>query len=231
DTDLRVKPEELEQRGGAWYSDAAVSLIQSIYGDRRDIHTVNIRNNGTVKGLPDDAVIEVNALVGRHGALPLSVHDMPIHALGLMQSVKAYEQLTIDAVIKKDRALGIQALAVHPLVQSVEQAQLLFDDIVSENSDGEGRSLSMEAISRAKNGDFEGAKSLLEQADEKIAEAHKSQTALIQSEADGDKTEVTLLLIHAQDHLMNAITVSQMAKEFVDLYQKMSGGEAACIGA
>ena len=96
---------------------------------------------------------------------------------------------------------------------------------------GEGRSLSMEAIARAKKEDFDGAKALLEQADEKIAEAHKSQTSLIQSEADGQKAEVSLLLIHAQDHLMNAITISQMAKEFVDLYQKMSGGEASCIGA
>lgn len=96
---------------------------------------------------------------------------------------------------------------------------------------GEGRSLSMEAISLAKKEDFDGAKALLDQADEKIAEAHKSQTSLIQSEADGQKAEVSLLLIHAQDHLMNAITISQMAKEFVDLYQKMSGGEASCIGA
>ncbi len=85
---------------------------------------------------------------------------------------------------------------------------------------GEGRSLSMEAISLAKKEDFDGAKALLDQADEKIAEAHKSQTSLIQSEADGQKAEVSLLLIHAQDHLMNAITISQMAKEFVDLYQK-----------
>ncbi|WP_430886525.1 PTS lactose/cellobiose transporter subunit IIA [Fusibacter sp. JL216-2] len=96
---------------------------------------------------------------------------------------------------------------------------------------GEGRSLSMEAISLAKKEDFDGAKALLDQADEKIAEAHKSQTSLIQSEADGQKAEVSLLLIHAQDHLMNAITISQMAKEFVDLYQKMSGGETSCIGA
>ncbi len=96
---------------------------------------------------------------------------------------------------------------------------------------GEGRSLSMEAISKAKDGDFDGAKALAEQADEKIGEAHKSQTKLIQSEAEGKRGEVSLLLIHAQDHLMNAITVSQMAKEFIDLYQKLSGGELLCPGA
>lgn len=135
DESLKEKPAELEMRGGAWYSDAAVSLIQSIHGDIRDIHTVNIRNNGTVKELPDNAVIEVNAVIGKHGALPLAVNDMPMHALGLMQSVKAYERLTIETVIKKDRSLGIQALAVHPLVNSVDQAQKLFNDIVSENAE------------------------------------------------------------------------------------------------
>jgi len=133
DVSLKEKPVELEQRGGAWYSDAAVSLIQSIHGDYRDIHTVNIRNGGTIQELPSDAVVEVNALVGKHGTLPLSVDNMSIHALGLMQSVKAYEILTVDSVIKKDRTLAIQALAVHPLVDSVETAQELFEDIVREN--------------------------------------------------------------------------------------------------
>ena len=96
---------------------------------------MNIQNNGAIAGLPNDAVIEVNALIGKHGALPLSVAEMPMHALGLMHSVKAYEQLTVEAVVNKDRTLGIQALAVHPLVDSVEKAQLLFDDIVSENAE------------------------------------------------------------------------------------------------
>lgn len=135
DVSLNKKPEELEQRGGAWYSDAAVSLIQSIYGDHRDIHTVNIRNGSTIKELPSDAVIEVNAVIGKHGALPLSVDDMSIHALGLMQSVKAYEILAVDSVVKKDRTLAIQALAVHPLVDSVETAQAVFEDIVRENQE------------------------------------------------------------------------------------------------
>jgi len=134
DPDLDEKPEALEQRGGAWYSDAAVSLIQSIYCDLRDIHTVNIRNNGTIKELPEDAVIEVNAVVGKHGALPMAVGKLPLHATALMQAVKAYEELTIQAVVEENPKLGIQALAVHPLVGSVEQAKNVFNDIVNENS-------------------------------------------------------------------------------------------------
>ncbi len=85
--------------------------------------------------MPSDAVIEVNAVIGKHGALPLSVDDMSIHALGLMQSVKAYEILAVDSVVKKDRTLAIQALAVHPLVDSVETAQAVFEDIVRENQE------------------------------------------------------------------------------------------------
>ena len=134
DPALNEKPLELEQRGGAWYSDAAVSLIQSIYGDLRQVHTVNIQNRGTIGGLPDDAVIEVNALIGKHGALPLAVGQLPLSALGLIQSVKAYEQLTIEAVVKASPSLGIQALSVHPLVESVEQAKAVYKDIVEENS-------------------------------------------------------------------------------------------------
>ncbi|EAG9877164.1 PTS lactose/cellobiose transporter subunit IIA, partial [Listeria monocytogenes] len=52
-----------------------------------------------------------------------------------------------------------------------------------------------------------------------LLEAHHSQTSLIQGEARGEKAEVSLLLVHAQDHLMNAITFKDLAKEIVDLYR------------
>ncbi len=132
--DLVEKPIELEQRGGAWYSDAAVSLITSIHGDLRKIHTVNIKNEGTIQGLADDAVVEVNAVIGKHGALALNVPKLPSHALGLMHSVKAYEQLTIEAVIQKNKEIGVQALSLHPLIFSTDQAKKLVDDIIKENS-------------------------------------------------------------------------------------------------
>ncbi len=87
------------------------------------------------------------------------------------------------------------------------------------NYSGEARSLCMEGIDYAKKGNFKKAKSHIEEADEKISCAHKSQTKLIQSEAQGNKQDFSLLLIHAQDHLMNAITVRDMANEFLDLYE------------
>lgn len=89
-------------------------------------------------------------------------------------------------------------------------------------SGGNAKSSAMEAIMKAKEGDINEAKRLLIRANEELGRAHKIQTELIQKEAAGRTTEVTLLMVHAQDHLMNAITVKDLAKEFVDLYEKIS---------
>lgn len=88
-------------------------------------------------------------------------------------------------------------------------------------SSGSSRSLSMEAIGHAKNGDIDGAKNLLQSACDELGSAHRIQTELIQNEAAGKKTELSLLMIHAQDHLMNAITIRDLAREFVDLYENL----------
>lgn len=84
---------------------------------------------------------------------------------------------------------------------------------------GNARSLAMKAIYAAKAGDFDQAAAHLEECDNFLLEAHHAQTELLTKEANGDKTEVTLLMVHAQDHLMNAITVKDMATEIIDLYK------------
>jgi PTS system cellobiose-specific IIA component len=94
---------------------------------------------------------------------------------------------------------------------------------------GNGKSCSMEAIAAAKQGDIAGAREKLQEASDALNEAHHIQTSLIQGEVRGEKTEVSLLMVHAQDHLMNAITMKDLATEFVDLYEtiKLSGGVKA----
>lgn len=87
------------------------------------------------------------------------------------------------------------------------------------NYSGEAKSLSMEGLAFAKKGDILEGRKNIEVANEKISAAHKSQTKLIQSEAQGNKQDFSLLLVHAQDHLMNSITVRDMAIEFIDLYE------------
>ena len=135
-TELNTKPVELEKRGGAYYSDAAVSLISVIYNDKKDIHTVNIKNNGTIKGIPDDSVIEVNCIVDKRGATPLALKS-PVEQkiLGLIQSVKAYEILAVEAAVHGDKNAAIMALANNPLIPSIDTAIKLFDELYELNKE------------------------------------------------------------------------------------------------
>lgn len=87
---------------------------------------------------------------------------------------------------------------------------------------GNARSKAMEAIQYAKSGDIEKARELHQEACNELNKAHEVQTELIQEEAGGNSVTVTLLMVHAQDHLMNAITVKDLAQEFIDMYEKFS---------
>ncbi|WP_125607076.1 PTS lactose/cellobiose transporter subunit IIA [Lapidilactobacillus bayanensis] len=87
---------------------------------------------------------------------------------------------------------------------------------------GNAKSSSMEAIQAAKKGDFDEADAKLKEADAALGEAHNSQTGMLTKEASGDHVKVTLLMVHGQDHLMNAITFRDLAGEIVDLYKKLA---------
>ncbi|TYS67554.1 PTS lactose/cellobiose transporter subunit IIA [Sutcliffiella horikoshii] len=87
---------------------------------------------------------------------------------------------------------------------------------------GNARSLAMEALQKAKKGEFHKASELIEAADGEFLKAHRFQTDLIQAEAKGDKYDIPVLLVHAQDHLMNALTVKDLTQEFIALYQKLN---------
>ena len=133
DETLAEKPPELEKRGGAYYSEAAVSLISAIHNDKNEIHAVNTRNNGAIAGLSADAVVEVNCCVGKGGATPLPVGDLPADALRLVQQVKAYERLAIEAAVGGDRATALAALAANPLVPPAADTAGLLAEILDAN--------------------------------------------------------------------------------------------------
>ena len=133
DENLAAKPPELEKRGGAYYSEAAISLISALYNDKREIHTVNTQNAGAIEGLPSDSVIEVNCVVGKDGATPLKVGRLPAEIIGLIQQVKAYEELAVEAGVKGDYAKALMSLVNNPLVPSVEVAKNLLDDLLALN--------------------------------------------------------------------------------------------------
>lgn len=131
--ELKEKPKQLEQRGGAYYSEAAVLLMRSIYNDSRDIQTLNVRNGKTIDFLPEDASIEVNCIVTKQGPLPIPLRKIPASVRGLLAAVKQYENLTIDAAVQGDRQTALQAMAHHPLVPTVSIAEQLLDEMLEQN--------------------------------------------------------------------------------------------------
>jgi 6-phospho-beta-glucosidase len=116
DPGLTEKPALLEQRGGAFYSEAAVGLVRSLAtGDGR-VHEVDIRNEGTLAGLADDDVVEVPARVSRNSIEPLPQEPLAPELLGLTQHVTAYERLAAQAAAAQDLELARKALLAHPLI-------------------------------------------------------------------------------------------------------------------
>lgn len=136
DPNLSIKPPQLEKRGGAYYSEVAVNLMTSIYNDKRDIQTVNVRNNGIISCLPDDVCVEVNAVIGAGGAQPIQLtKPFGPQIRGLLQVVKAYEELAVEAGVHGNYDAALQALTIHPLVGSAHKAKLVLDDLLEANKE------------------------------------------------------------------------------------------------
>jgi len=133
DPNLSEKPKQLEQRGGAYYSEAAVKLMNSLYNDSGDIQTLNVPNQGVLDFLPDDACIEVNCVVTKEGPIPQPVAIVPTAAKGLIHAVKVYEQLAIEAAVTGNRDTALLALAHHPLIDSTNDAQRMLDEMLEQN--------------------------------------------------------------------------------------------------
>ncbi|PGL73217.1 PTS lactose/cellobiose transporter subunit IIA [Bacillus sp. AFS055030] len=84
---------------------------------------------------------------------------------------------------------------------------------------GNAKSLAMEAMQKAKEGNFDEAEEKLTEADSAFNEAHHVQTDLIQREAGGENVNFPLIMVHAQDHLMNSMTLKDMAREIIELHK------------
>jgi 6-phospho-beta-glucosidase len=134
DPALDTKPPQLSQRGGAWYSEAAVDLLLSLTDNRRDIQVVNTANGLTLPFLPADAVIEVPSVISRGGAVPIPVDPVEPLLRGLIAHVYAYEELALEAAIRGGRDRVYDALLAHPLVGQADQAECLTGRLLAENA-------------------------------------------------------------------------------------------------
>jgi 6-phospho-beta-glucosidase len=116
DPALVSKPALLEQRGGAFYSEAATALVASLAAGTGDIQVVDVRNAGAVHGLADDDVVELPARIEAGGPVPVAQDPLQPELLGLVQHVAAYERLTAEAALTRNEVTARKALLTHPLI-------------------------------------------------------------------------------------------------------------------
>ncbi len=135
DPTVDEKPALLQQRGGAYYSEAAVDLMASLITDRGDVQVVNLRNHGTLAFLADQAVIEVPAQVNGQGPQPQTLRPVDPLLAGLIAHVSAYEELALDAAIRGGRERVFRALLAHPLIGQHDIADKLTDLLIAANRD------------------------------------------------------------------------------------------------
>jgi 6-phospho-beta-glucosidase len=133
DPSIDRKPELLERRGGAFYSEAAAQLIASLHSGTGDVQVVNVRNDGALPDLPASSVVEIPARIDADGATPLPLAQLAPELRGLVLAVKAYEDLAIEAALTGDRTVAVKALLAHPLVGRFELARDLVTALVEAN--------------------------------------------------------------------------------------------------
>jgi 6-phospho-beta-glucosidase len=132
DPSLNEKPALLEQRGGAFYSEAAAGLVRSLAYDIGEVHEVDVRNGETLTGLADDDVVEVPARVESGRIVPLEQAPLAPELLGLVQHVAAYERLTAEAAVTRDPVTAKKALLTHPLIAQYELSEELLERLALE---------------------------------------------------------------------------------------------------
>lgn len=130
DEDLDIKPPQLEERGGAYYSDAAVRLITSIYNDKRDIQPVNTMNRGAIASLPYESAIETSCVITKNGPIPLAFGDLPVAVRGLVQQIKSFERIGAEAAITGNYNKAVLALTINPLTPSDKIAKDIVDEMM-----------------------------------------------------------------------------------------------------
>jgi Alpha-galactosidases/6-phospho-beta-glucosidases, family 4 of glycosyl hydrolases len=128
--ELHTKPELLASRGGANYSEVAISLVDAIYNDKQELHVVNLLNRGALDFMEETDAVEVTAVVGKDGAKPVRIEGFDNrHIIDYMRMVKAYERETVAAAVQGSEAAAMRALMMNPLVGDYHTAHACFQEL------------------------------------------------------------------------------------------------------
>ena len=130
--DIRLK--QNIERYSHTHSEGAIEIIEAMRTNSNALwEAVNIPNNGTIAGLPKNAVVELPALVNKSGFTPVSQFDLPKGILSLLQREVSTAQLSIEAVVRGDRQLALQSLLLDPVIDDLDVAEKVLNEILVSN--------------------------------------------------------------------------------------------------
>ena len=114
-------------RGSGDYGRLALDLVDALQGEGHGVMILDVPNRSSLPFLDEDAIVEVPCVIGRGGIVPVAIGSVPMDAQGLILAVRAAERAAIDAALSGSRSNAIKALALHPLVPSVDVAGRILD--------------------------------------------------------------------------------------------------------
>ena len=130
----RARGGHVRDRRGAWagdYGTLALNLVDGLYSDGYRVMILDVPNRSSLPFLDEEAIVEVPCIISRGGIVPTAIGSVPLHAQGLILSVRAAERVAIDAALSGSRSMAIKALALHPLVPSVDVAGRILDGYIA----------------------------------------------------------------------------------------------------
>jgi 6-phospho-beta-glucosidase len=125
-------PELTRQRNAVWYEESIIPMILALESDREREMVVCVRNEGSIRDLPENCSVEVPATISRRGIQPRKVGSLPGFLKGMFVAAKESDRLAVEAVRHKSYESALQALAINPFVPSIDVARRFLDRIVKE---------------------------------------------------------------------------------------------------
>lgn len=121
----------VEKRGSGDYGRLALDLVDGLYGDGSRVMILDVPNRSSLPFLDEEAVVEVPCVISRGGVVPTAIGSVPLDMQALILAVRAAERTAIEAALSGSRTMAIKALAIHPLVPSVEVATRILDGYIA----------------------------------------------------------------------------------------------------
>ncbi|MDR0426724.1 MAG: 6-phospho-beta-glucosidase [Clostridiales bacterium] len=127
---LNVKPKELEARGGAFYSEVAVGVLEAIENDTKSAQVVNVKNRGALPFLEDDDVIEISSVISKDRITPIGIDGFSNeHIIASVKMMKDYERMAVRAILSKNEDDAICALMHNPLGKDYHAVRACFREL------------------------------------------------------------------------------------------------------